>query len=110
MEIAVLGDSDTVLGFSLTGVKKTFIINDDNISEAKKALKDIKKLSNIAILIITEKVAELIRNELNEWRNEKSIYPVIMEIPDRTGPITKKDSLSELIKKAIGIDVVEEKR
>ena len=110
MEIAVIGDSDTVLGFSLAGIKKTFKIDDSNTSEAKSALKNIKNFSNVAILIITEKVAELIRKELNEWQNEKGIYPVIMEIPDRTGPISDKDSLSELIKKAIGLDMVEDKK
>ena len=51
MDIALIGDEDTVLGFKLVGVKKTVVFNEDTIREDLAGFKDAK------VLIITEKVA-----------------------------------------------------
>ncbi len=101
MKIAVLCDKDTATGFMLAGVKKIYV-PDDNLV---KIWNEIKDEEDIAILLITEKIAEDLDKYLKDFRTRNSV-PIIVEIPDKTGH--KKDHVdyvSHLIKKAVGIEI-----
>ncbi|MDI6917256.1 MAG: V-type ATP synthase subunit F [Thermoplasmatales archaeon] len=99
--IAVIGDRDTVIGFALSGVKNGRVA--ENKEEAKDALKEFMETPNIGIVIITEKVAELIRKELDNWKNQKTLYPVIVEIPDKKGVMEREDRIEKIIRRAVGV-------
>jgi len=96
MEIHVIGDENTVTGFRLAGASRGHVVQ--NKEEAEKAFEECKESG---VVIITEKFAEMIRSTISEER----FLPLVIEIPDREGPIEKEDPLRILMKQAIGVDI-----
>lgn len=113
MNVAVIADIDTVIGLSLAGIKNSTIIDteaegDDKVWQetAKSALKSYTSDSQIGVIIITEMVADGIRPYIDAWKFEKSTYPILIEIPDKKGPIPERiDPIKTLIKRAVGIEM-----
>ena len=105
MEIVVIGDEATRTGFKLSGVTRTY-----PGEEAKRHLTEMLQDETVGILMITERYAEENRDLLNRVRKDKKrLTPVIVEIPDSTGPITREtDPLQELIRRALGAQIAEE--
>ena len=104
-KVAVIGDKDTALGFAMTGVKNIDIVSPDQ-KEALNALEQNVKNTEIGIIIITERVADCIRDEIDKLKIDKTLYPIIIEIPDKQGEIPgRQDPISLLIKRAIGVEV-----
>ena len=62
-DVAIIGDIDTVTGFKLGGVKKGIIVNNDE--EAKNALDELLN-DEISIIIITQKIADNIREHIHK--------------------------------------------
>jgi len=106
MEIALIGDRHTVYGFRLAGLRKTFLTEDMEQEDTRRILRELYG-GNIGIILITEKIAEKIRNLLKEAdRFRKGITPIIVEIPDSGGPlINKADPLRKLIKRTVGFEL-----
>jgi len=101
-KIAIIGDIDTVVGFRLAGVLKSQIPN--GVAETRKALLDFSNDSAVSIIIITEQLAELIRDNIEDISQRP--YPVIVEIPDKSGQLLEKESpLRRLVKRAIGVEL-----
>ena len=101
-KIAIIGDIDTVVGFRLAGVLKSQTPN--GASETRKALLDFANDSAVSIIIITEQLAETIRDNIEEISQRP--YPVIVEIPDKSGHLLEKESpLRRLVKRAIGVEL-----
>lgn len=101
MKIAAFCDRDTATGFKLAGVKKIYTTDKNLLSIFNK----IKNEDDIAILLITEKIAQDLGKYLKDFRIRNSV-PIVVEIPDKTGH--KKDHIdyvSHLIKKAVGIEI-----
>jgi len=107
MEIALIGDRHTVYGFRLAGIRKTFLMEEIRKGGIREILKELFS-DNIGIILVTEKVAEEIRNILEEVdRFRKGIVPIILEIPDSGGPlISKVDPMRKLIKRTVGFEIV----
>lgn len=105
MEIALIGDKHTVYGFRLAGLRKTFLIKEIS-QEIREILKGLFS-DNIGLILITEKIAEEIRDTLKEMdRFRKGIMPIILEIPDSGGPlISKVDPMRGLIKRTVGFEI-----
>jgi len=105
MELVVIGDEDTRTGFKLAGITRTYPGN-----EAKTHLEEMFQDSTIGIIMINERFAEENREILNLARKEKKrLAPIIVEIPDSTGPIKREiDPLQELIRRALGAQIEEE--
>ncbi len=102
MEIGVVGDFDTITGFRLAGVKETY-----EVEEPRAAVEILKKLikKDIGLIIITERLADQIRDETTAII-ERNALPLIVEIPDKRGPVEgKADPIMALIKKAVGVDI-----
>lgn len=102
MKVAVLGDTDTVIGFSLAGIKIKKVADKKNV---KNKIEEFIKKGDIGLIIITESLAEEIRSEIDELR--KKLYPIIVEIPDKKGPMERKDPIISLIKRTVGVDILE---
>ena len=101
MEILVIGDRHTVTGFRLAGIKKTYSTEDDQVD-----LKSILMDDSTGVLILTEKFAESQRKLIENHRESKKMMPIIVEVPDISGPLSRDiDPIRELIKRAIGADV-----
>ncbi|MDR1721604.1 MAG: V-type ATP synthase subunit F [Methanobrevibacter sp.] len=101
--VAVIGDIDTVTGFKLGGVKKGIVVETDE--EAENALNELLE-SEISIIIITEKIADNIRDHIDK-KIGSDVLPMIIEIPDKSGPSERDtDPMGELIKRVIGVEMV----
>jgi V/A-type H+-transporting ATPase subunit F len=99
MKYYVIGDEDTVLGFGMVGVKGQTV---RTASEAEAAFGDALADADVGILIITERTAELIRHLVDRYLFAEK-FPLIVEIPDRRGPVTGRPNIREMVNEAIGI-------
>ena len=105
MKLAALCDKDTAVGLRLSGIKDTYV-SEGNVSDVWN---EVSSKDDIGILFVTEKIAEDLGRELKDFRL-RNTTPIIIEIPDKSG--RKKDHVdyvSQLIKKAVGVEVVKDK-
>ena len=95
----VIGDEDTVLGLGMAGVSGRVA---NSAAEAQDAFTDTISNGEVGIIIITEAVAEMIRTTVDRYIFTQS-FPLIVEIPDRTGKLPGKPGIRELVNKTIGL-------
>ncbi len=101
MEIVVIGDQDTVTGFRLAGVTRAYAA-----AEGKQVLKNILADDRVGVVIMTERFAEANSQAVEEHKASKRMTPIVVEVPDVSGPIAREtDPIRELIKRAIGTEV-----
>ncbi|GAB6055001.1 V-type ATP synthase subunit F [Methanobacterium alkalithermotolerans] len=101
--IAVVADADTVTGFKLGGIKEGYVV--ESTQEAEETLTTLIK-EKTAIIIITEKIGEELREVIEKF-TKSSALPMIIEIPDKSGPSDRAtDPMRELIKRVIGVEMV----
>jgi V/A-type H+-transporting ATPase subunit F len=105
MKIAVIGDSDTVSGFRLGGVTVSYAVKAQEPIDA--ILRELIADELIGVVAITERLADANRSAIDEAnKGKKAITPIIVEIPDKGGPIVREvDPLKALIKSAIGVEI-----
>jgi len=101
MKYAIIGDENTVLGFGLVGVAGKVAGNPEEATHAFQALLDDK---DIAIIIITERIADMIRPLVNKYLFTVS-FPLIVEIPDREGAQKNRSGIKEMVHTAIGLKI-----
>ncbi len=101
MQYFVIGDEDTVLGFSLVGVPGREVTNAD---EAKEAFRAAIADKETGIVVITERIADMIRGIVENYVFTEE-FPLILEIPDRKGRIEGRPGLRQVVNNAIGISV-----
>lgn len=103
MSIAIIADVDTVNFFKLGGLKNTFIV--DQPEETAKLLRDIIENPEITILITTDYIADKNKALINEIVEEHE-FPIIISIPP-LGVVSRPmiDTITELIKRKIGIEL-----
>jgi V/A-type H+-transporting ATPase subunit F len=99
MRYYIIGDEDAVLGFGLVGVAGAVV---RTAAQARDAFSEAMDQSDIGIIIITERVADLIRPQVDQFIFTRS-FPLIVEIPDRQGPLEGKPGIREMVNQAIGI-------
>lgn len=105
-KIAVIGGSDSVIGFKALGLD-TFPV--DNAESARKALREatrpVEGGDEYAIIYIEESMAQHIMPEISKFQEKPS--PAIILIPGRDGPIgLGLSALKEAVEKAIGSDIL----
>ncbi len=99
MRYHIIGDEDAVLGFGMVGVPGRAVTTAEQADEAlKAALAD----GDVGIIIITERIAELVRPTVDRYLFTGR-FPLIVEIPDRGGPIEGKLGIREMVNAAIGV-------
>jgi V/A-type H+-transporting ATPase subunit F len=99
MKYFIIGDEDAVLGLGMVGVQGQAVQNRD---EAEAAFEFARQDRENGIIIITEKIAELIRPIVDKYVFTVN-FPLIVEIPDRTGPIEGRMGIRDMVNAAIGI-------
>lgn len=99
MNYFMIGDEDAVLGFGMVGVQGRSVRTPQ---EAEAAFKSALENREIGIVIITERIAELIRPLVDDYVFTEE-FPLIVEIPDRTGRMEGRVELREMVNRAIGI-------
>ena len=101
MRYHVIGDEDTVLGFRYAGVPGEIVATAD---EARGALERFKRPGDVAVLIVTDTIADLVRAEVNTLRFDFEL-PLVVEVPGPAGPSPSRKDLLTLIREAVGIKV-----
>jgi len=99
MKYSIIGDEDTVLGFGVVGVSGKVATNPD---QAQRAFKATLQDRETGIIIITERVADMIRPMVDKFLFTAS-FPLVVEIPDRSGSKPGKPGIREMVNTAIGI-------
>lgn len=104
-KIAVIADSATCTGFRLAGVENTFSLSG---TEAEGKLSELLSDERFGIIVVPERLVENC-----DWRLKKRVEatakPIVVPIPDSAGPIEQEESLSKLIKRALGVDLTKKK-
>lgn len=104
-KIAVIGGSDSVIGFKALGLD-TFPV--DNSEQAKHTLRDITRTAEgdeYAIIYIEETMAADMLPDIKKFDEKPS--PAIILIPGRDGPIgLGQSALKEAVEKAVGSDIL----
>jgi len=99
MQYFVIGDEDTVLGFSLVGVYGLQAANPTQAKEAwDKALSDKEN----GIIIITQPVADMIKPIVDKYLFTE-MFPLVVVIPGPDGQ--KSKDLRLLVNEAIGVSL-----
>jgi V/A-type H+-transporting ATPase subunit F len=101
MRYSIIGDEDTVLGFGIVGVPGTVVTNSE---QAQRAFQALLKDGQTGIIIITERIADMIRPLVDKYLFTVS-FPLVVEIPDRKGPKPGRPGIREMVNKAIGIKI-----
>jgi len=99
MKYSIIGDEDTVLGFGMVGVSGKVVENAD---EAERAFQTILEDKETSIIIITERIADMIRPIVDKYLFTIS-FPLIVEIPDRNGKEPDRPGIREMVNAAIGL-------
>lgn len=101
MKYFVIGDEDMVLGFRLVGVEGRSV---GNVMEAREVFKVATSTEGVGIIIISEKVADMVREDVNKYVYGTG-FPLVIEVPDRTGSIRGRKSMKDIVKESVGISV-----
>lgn len=99
MKYSIIGDEDTVLGFGIVGVLGYVATTPE---EVKEAFDTVIQDKQIAIIIMTETVADMIRSIVDKYLFTES-FPLIVEVPDRKGPKPGRPGIKDMVNAAIGI-------
>ncbi len=100
-KIAVIGDIDSALAFRAVGAD-TFEADENS---AKTVLKNKVKSGEYAIIFVTEQLAAIMPEELEELKN--LTYPCVIPIPSCLGSTGYGEtSIRRDVEKAIGADIL----
>ena len=92
---------DTFVGMKMVGMEGVVLHEKEEIADK---IKQLEKDKEIGIIIITEKIALLIPDEVNRIKLSKE-RPLIVEVPDRHGWSKSSDSILRYVKEAIGLKI-----
>lgn len=110
--IAVLGDEDTVTGFLLSGIGQRdvsganfFVVKKDTKqADVENAFKRISQRNDIAIILINQHIANLIRHLVSEFV-ETTVVPTVLEIPSKEFPYDpSKDPVMKSVNHLLGLE------
>jgi len=99
MKYFVIGDEEAVLGFGLVGIQGLKV---ENPKEAETAFKTALDDRDIGIIIIEDKIADMIRPVVDKYIFTEQ-FPLILEVPGRVGKDLDRRSIRATVNEAIGI-------
>jgi vacuolar-type H+-ATPase subunit F/Vma7 len=99
--VLVIGHEDAVWGFALTGVRGQVVKSKE---ELDRALDAILEEGTVDIVLVTEDVADWSRQRV-ETLKVRSTQPLVVEIPGPEGPDPDQPTLSEIIRRTIGVKI-----
>ncbi|MCZ7357226.1 MAG: V-type ATP synthase subunit F [Candidatus Methanoperedens sp.] len=97
MEIAVVGNSDFVIGFRLAGIRKTYETAPDNL-EAR--IQGVLNDRSVAILVIHNDDINKLSAQMQKTLDD-SVEPTVLVI----GGKGESTNLREKIKQSVGVDL-----
>jgi len=101
MRFYMIGDKDTVAGFSLAGIEGAVA---HSRTDALRALKEALNTRDVGIILITEGLAEEIRPDIDELLSQKRCA-LILRVPGMDGALEGGRSIEEFVLTALGVKV-----
>ena len=98
MEIAVIGNSEFILGFHLAGIRKTYAAENDE--KRNEYITSVLHDGQVGILVLNSSDMEKIPRRLRATL-EKSVRPTVIAIGAEEGGLTMR----ERIKRSVGVDL-----
>lgn len=98
MEIAVIGNSEFILGFRLAGIRKTYAATDDE--RLHEHITSVLQDPEVGILVLNSTDMERLPRRLLSTL-ENSVRPTVIAIGGTEGDM----SLREKIKRSVGVDL-----
>ncbi len=101
-KIAVVADEDVATFFRASGVKLSYGVK--TAKEAEEVMWKLADNKDVVIILTTEKIADEIKHVIDEI--SKRIYPTVLVIPGKEGPIPGRVSpLLALVKRTVGVEI-----
>lgn len=102
MKSFLLSDNhDTWVGMRLAGVDGVILHEREEVLEALKAATTDPE---IGIILLTEKIVDMVQDEVMDYKI-KNKKPLIIEIPDRHGTMRGTDVITSYIRESVGIRI-----
>ncbi|MBQ8920771.1 MAG: V-type ATP synthase subunit F [Oscillospiraceae bacterium] len=102
MRCFVLSDNtDTLMGMRLAGIEGTLVHEREELLDA---LGTAMRTDDIAVVMLTEKLAALCDAELTRLK-ERTAKPLLVVIPDRHGSADMTASISRYLAETVGIHI-----
>jgi vacuolar-type H+-ATPase subunit F/Vma7 len=101
MEIAAAGFAETLVGFKLAGITVTAECNSENADSKVSGLLD---RGEIGLVILDQDLVSFLSLKTKR-KIEASTKPVVITIPGKSGTVAGGESISMMVKRAIGIDL-----
>ena len=92
---------DTWVGMRLAGINGIIIHEKEELLEVLNAA---RKDEEIGLIIMTEKVVDLAKDEIMAFKL-KVARPLIIEIPDRHGTMRSENAITNYIRESVGIRI-----
>lgn len=92
---------DTFVGMKMAGIPGIILHEKEDIINK---IQELKQDKDIGIIVVTEKIAVLVPELINEIKLSKE-RPLLVEIPDRHGSEKGKDSIVRYVKESIGLKI-----
>ena len=99
-KIALIGDRSTSTYFKVSGIRNSFAAKDRD--EAEKIFRLIQSDESISLVMVTEPIYKWIQPLVERARKE---FPLVVSIPTRGAPKAEIDTLAQLIKRTVGIEL-----
>lgn len=100
MKMYLISDNvDTQIGMRLAGIEGCVVHEAD---EVRRELEAVVKRDDIAIVLLTEKLGNLVPEYIRELKL-KLTNMLIVEIPDRHGSRDIADSINRHVREAVGL-------
>jgi V/A-type H+-transporting ATPase subunit F len=98
MEIAVIGNSEFILGFRLAGIRKTYATETDAklVGQINRVLED----PEVGILVLNNSDMNRVPPRLRTTL-ENSVKPTVIAIGEEEGGLSMRDR----IKRSVGVDL-----
>ena len=102
MRFFLISDNiDSQIGLRLAGIKGVVVHERE---EVEKVLEDVLNDPSVGVILMTQKIAQLIPDLLENLKLRPEL-PLVFVIPDRHGWRGERDFITRYIEEAIGVKI-----
>lgn len=104
-KLVVIGSEVLPLGMKLAGIKESYTAQGPE--EVERLLTELFERKDVGIIVITEGLANAVKDRRVRYRMENSLDPVVITVVGYKEKPVGEDTLRRLILRAVGIDMLE---
>ena len=101
-KLAIIAEEDVAAFFRASGIRNSYGVK--SAKEAEEILWKLLEKEEIAVIALTETIVQRIKQTVEEV--SRRIYPTVVTIPGREGPIPEMAApVMELVKRTVGVEI-----